>query len=98
MNILDRIDAIVADLDLGTASAAKRGRNPAYPYVPLIKYTNRLWDRTENPTRHVAYATRDEAVARAQWSIDATREMIREKLKQPRYRAMRKQYGLPEEI
>jgi hypothetical protein len=100
MCVLDQIDELVDGLNLGMASAAKRGRNSAFPYVPVIKRTSAdgIRDTTQNPTRRAAYATREEAVAVAQRHIDAQREATRTKLKQPGTRAWRKSFGLPEEI
>lgn len=60
-----------------TPSAVKRGRNPAFPYVPVIvceayATPDRLIPRsTFNPNTHCAYATREEAVAHAQAWLDA---------------------------
>lgn len=100
MTVSEQIDSLMDNMNLGTASAAKRGRNPTYPYVPVIKRTSDdgIRDTTQNPTRRVAYATREEAVAEAQRHIDAVRESMRIKLKQPGTRAWRKSFGLPENI
>lgn len=98
MSILEQIDALVDSLDLGTASASKRGSNAAFPYVPIIKRTDGVRDTTQNPTRRAAYANREEAIAVAQSHINAQREAMRVKLKQPGTRAWRKSFGLPEEI
>jgi hypothetical protein len=59
------------------ASAAKRGRNPRFPYVAVVtsgghydaddKWVER---RTHNTNTRNAYATREEAVAFAQKWID----------------------------
>lgn len=49
------------------ASAAKRGRNPRFPYVPIVVRED---GRTHNTNTKNAYATRDEAVAYAQKWID----------------------------
>lgn len=58
-----------------TASAAKRGRNPRFPYVPIIvrKLSAppfNLGRRITEQLRGEAYATRAEAVARAQYVIE----------------------------
>lgn len=101
MNVLEQIDAVVASIDFGVASAVKRGRNPAYPYVPVIKYPNRNSTREQksrNPYAGVAYRTREEAVAKAQACIDASREHLRRHLADPRTRAYREQLGLPREL
>jgi hypothetical protein len=91
---LDEINRLVSALDFGTASAVKRGRNPAFPYVPIIDHG----DRTENPARGNAFKTRAEAVAEAQRCIDARREHLRRTLAEPRMRALREQHGLPRDI
>lgn len=49
------------------ASAAKRGRNPLFPYVPVVIREN---GTTHNTNTKLAYATREEAVATAQAWID----------------------------
>lgn len=49
------------------ASAVKRGRNPAFPYVPVVIRED---GSTHNTNTRNAYATRDEAVAYAQRWID----------------------------
>lgn len=49
------------------ASAVKRGRNPAFPYVPVVVRDN---GSTHNTNTRNAYATREEAVAFAQRWID----------------------------
>ncbi len=92
----DAVDRVVANLDLGTATAAKRGRNPQFPYVPIIKYSAGGKQRTRQ-LRGLAYEDRTEAVARAQASIDATRRKLAEDLCRPRERALREQFGLPRE-
>lgn len=96
--VFAQVDELMNKMDLGAASAAKRGRNPAFPYVPIIKHSSEFRDRTTNPTRRAAFATREEAVAVAQRHIDAQREAMRAKLKRPETRAWRKALGLPENI
>jgi hypothetical protein len=49
------------------ASAVKRGRNPRFPYVPVII---RADGSAHNTNTRNAYATREEAVAYAQKWID----------------------------
>ena len=49
------------------ASAIKRGRNPRFPYVPVVVAES---GRTHNTNSSNAYATRAEAVAHAQRWID----------------------------
>jgi hypothetical protein len=97
----DRIDAVVAARDFGAATASKRGRNPKFPYVPVIKLRSdgsQLGGYGSARTRQLtglAYATRDEAVARAQAEIDAYRRGFATDLCRPTSRALREHYGLP---
>ena len=94
-HLTSQIEEAVASVDFGTASARKRGRNPDYPYVPVIERPN---GTTSNPVRGRAYATRTEAVAAAQRQIDGRRRQLSDQLAQPRYRALREAYGLPREL
>lgn len=94
MNTLaDQIAAIVAAGDFGTASANKRGRNPNWPYVPIVMHGQRSEQIVAK-----AFATRPEAIAYAQAVIDARRDILAQKLADPRYRALREQHGLPREL
>lgn len=91
------IARIAAALDLGTASARKTGRDPRWPYVPVVAHT----DSPRGYVKQVmglAYATRPEAIARAQAHIDALRRRLAGDLATPRMRALREQHGLPREI
>lgn len=87
----------------GTATAAKRGRRPEWPYVPVIK----LYEATEKvgtgkaqttQIKGKAFATREEAVAYAQRRIDHQLALLAEKLADPAYRALREEHGLPREV
>lgn len=58
-----------------TASAARRGRNPKFPYVPIVvHYSHRIGfaipKRWTKQIRGKAYADRNDAVAYAQRYID----------------------------
>lgn len=68
----ERVDRVAAEADFGTAGAVKRGRNPQFPYVPIIK-----WDLNGAPRttqlKGLAYEDRQKAVDRAQRQIDAKR-------------------------
>lgn len=95
------IDAVVAGMYANhTASAAKRGKNPKFPYVPVVKEKIDMYSgvRTTNPTRNRAYATREEAVAVAQRYIDHYRAQKAHDLIKPSHRADREWRGLPREI
>jgi hypothetical protein len=96
-----QVKEIVNKTDLGKASAAKRGRNPKYPYVPIIDYGEQTQGRHKTRTDQIegkAYITRDEAIEYAQKIIDARREKLHKDLMAPNMRALRQQYGLPREI
>lgn len=89
-----RAAEITAALELGAATAAKRGRHPQFPYVPIIKYPT---GRTSQ-LRGLAYSDRAIAVARAQRIIDDERRRIGLEMLLPRFRATREQHGLPREL
>lgn len=96
------IDAAVANArraDGLTASAAKRGSNPNFPYIPIITHTDDTGRRrTQNPRVRRAFATREEAVAFAQNYIDHKYRLLAERLRQPNDRALREHHGLPREL
>ena len=83
------------------ATASKRGRNPKWPYVPIIIHGD---DRRSNfhgrseQIRAKAFETRDEAIDYASRVIAARKADLEQKIKTPRFRALRRQNGLPEEI
>jgi hypothetical protein len=54
------------------ASAAKRGRNPAFPYIPVVVRGD---GSTHNTNTRNAYASREEAIACAQRWIDRSLEL-----------------------
>jgi len=92
-----RAEEIAKDFPIGTASAAKRGSSPKYPYVGVIaNYFGR--GGTHNPLGRSAFATREEAAAAVQAYIDDLRSHILTELMAPRMRANREQHGLPREI
>ena len=91
--MLDLIAATVAKLDLGKPTAAKRGRNPAFPYVPVIQYATRT-----HQVPALALKTREEAVEAAAAAIEYQRKVLAARLAEPRHRSLRRQHGLPEEV
>lgn len=97
----EQIDALLDAYPFGKPSAAKRGRNPRWPYVPIIDFgeqpTGIHRTRTEQ-IRGRAFAEREEAVAYAGRVIAARKADMERKLAEPRYRAMREQFGLPRDI
>lgn len=96
----ERIDEIVASQRWGSPSAAKRGRNPQWPYVPVIAFEERRYRdgferaRTEQ-IRGLAFATRAEAVERAAQHIEFRKATFREQFSKPNYRAHRSYWGMP---
>lgn len=53
-----------------TASARKSGRNPSWPYVPLIVYDGEGSRKIEHQIRGRAFPTREAAIRFAQSVID----------------------------
>ena len=82
--------------DFGTPSARKAGRNPRFPYVPVVKVSPLR--PTTRQIKGYAYATRNEALAHAERHIANARRTLARQLADPRYRALREQHGLPREI
>ena len=80
------------ELYFGTASSAKRGRNPRFPYVPVIRYTGRS-NVKSHQVRGKAFATAEEATACAERSIAAMRRRHAERLADPRNSALREWYA-----
>jgi len=83
----------VAAVDWGRPTAAKRGRNPRFPYVPVIDYGHRT-----QQVLGVAYADRAAAVAAAEQVIRQQQNELTSKLTNPRFRALREHHGLPREL
>ena len=91
----DRILAAINEPNRwGTPGAVKRGHNPAFPYLPIVIYS----DRTTNPARRRAFATREEAVAFAAACIEQAKAVTAKNLAIPGFRGLREQYGLPREL
>lgn len=91
------IEQAVAAREWGTPSAAKRGRNPSWPYVPVIVGSPRGGRDDREQVLGKAFATRDEAVAYALRVIESRKAHFAEQLSDPRYRALRESCGLPRE-
>lgn len=96
MTRTERIDAAALTADFGRPQAAKTGHRPEWPYVPVIERTIPRGRQTEI-IRGYAFATRDEALAFAAKHIEGLRAQLRRQLAEPRYRALRQAYGIPEE-
>ena len=100
-SITDAIAKVVERANFGKPSAAKRGRWKDLPYVPVVDFGERKIGVHVTHTKQLmglAFATRDEAVSSAETYIARERKMLAKKLAEPRYRALRLQYGLPQEI
>lgn len=78
--------------------ARKRGRNPKYPYVPILVHTDDVGTKRESQILGVAYETADEALAAGERVVAQRAKILEEKLADPRHRALREQHGLPREI
>jgi hypothetical protein len=80
------------------ATAFKRGRNPKWPFVPVYRWPRGRCpgDFHETQIKARAFETREEAVAFAARYIDLLREGMRQSLADPRSRAHRAQWGVPE--
>lgn len=96
--LADRIDTALADVDLGDPAAYKRGRDARWPYVPVVLVTNDVGRTVQQQVMGLAYATLPEAQQAARDHIAGLRRSIAAKLADPRYRALREQYGLPREL
>jgi hypothetical protein len=99
MTLAEQIEKVITSRNWGKPSARKGGRNPKWPWVPIINYGEdwRSRTRTYQP-RGVAFETREQAVEYASKAIAGQMELYRRMLHCPRQRAMREQYGLPREI
>jgi hypothetical protein len=88
------VDAYDARVGRSTPTARKTGRNPKWPYVPVLI----LSGGQQQQIRGLAYATRPEAIAAAERHIAAIRRRVERDLADPACRALREHYGLPREI
>lgn len=104
VDLADQIDAAVARVDFGKATARKTGRNPKWPYVPIIDHSAGESARVGVPLtrteqiRKRAFATRAEAIYHAEQVILARGWHLKRQLADPRMRALREQHGLPRDI
>lgn len=80
------------------AQTVKRGRNPAFPYVPIYRFADSNGNAQTTQIKGKAFANRDDAIAYAQRYINALKRTMRDHLQEPRYRALREEFGLPREI
>lgn len=80
-----------ASASIGEPSARKTGRDPRWPYVPVLA--------SDGQTRQIlglAFKTREEAIQAATDHVEAWRADLLSKLVQARFRALRAQYGVDE--
>lgn len=83
-----------AAADFGKPSARKTGRNPLWPYVPVLVHTDDVGRERHEQVTGFAYVTREEAVASANRHINTLRRQLAEKLAKPNYRALRSHHGV----
>lgn len=97
-DIADRVHDIARDTFANyRPTAHKRGRNPRFPYVPVVLYP--LNNRTaQRQLLARAFATRAEAVSYAERAIRGYITGLERDLMQPSHKAHREQYGLPRDI
>lgn len=94
----DPFAAAAEAADFGQPAARKTGRDPRWPYVPVIvggiagqaHQTKQLLGR--------AFVTRGEAVADAAGHVARLRADLARRLALPQYRALREQHGLPRDL
>lgn len=93
------VEAAIANKNFGTAKAVKRGRTADRPYVPVIDYGYRGFDKVHSKQiKGKAFATKEDAIACAERAIEHHRESLKQRLLDPRHRLLRAQYGLPETL
>jgi len=94
----ERIAEVVAGVEHGRPAARKLGRNPRFPYVPvLVGSPGGGLDGVEQ-ILGLAFATREEAVWAAERTVGQRRAALARHLAEPRHRAAREHYGLPREL
>lgn len=89
----EMVEAAISAFPYPKPTAAKRGRNPKWPYVPVLDYgrfTKQILGR--------AYSTRGEAVQAAAAAVAQLKQLDDRKLWRVGSRAMRRQFGLPGDI
>lgn len=90
-------EQIAAEANFGKATAAKRGRRKEWPYVPIIETRVSPHRTITQQIKGRAYATREEAIACAAKVIEYRRTHLATQLRSQGARALRLQYGLPQE-
>lgn len=79
-------EEIAAAHDFGKASARKTGRNPKFPYVPILIVTHPDTNgmTSQQQILRLAFATRAEAVACAEKHIAGAKAHLAKQLGSPR--------------
>jgi hypothetical protein len=90
-------DAIFARRGHLVATARKSGKNPRWPYVPVIaKVGHHIGPSRTEIVRNRAFETRDEAITYAQRVVDHRNREFAVKLLDPCWRDLREAvFGLP---
>jgi hypothetical protein len=98
--MMDQLACTCAPDAFGVATAAKRGRNPQSPHVPIINHdpAGTRWKAHTEQILKRAYADRQDAIDCAQRAIDYRRAMHVRDLNEYRNRATREAEGLPREL
>ena len=96
----EQVAAAVAAADFGTASARKSGRNPRWPYTPVIVWNDGTGHLRQDKRQVLgkAFETREEAIAFAERQIAYMRERLAANLVKPGHRSEREYHGLPREL
>lgn len=89
------VDEAVSECYAGyVATAVKRGRNPAFPFVPVYRYPSIRFGTATTQIPKRAYADREAAVACANSYVERLKQNMRERLVAPGERALRAQWGV----
>lgn len=94
----EAIEAAVAVLITYTAGATKRGRDKRWPYVPVVLFNHKTGNAQTQQIMNRAFETRYAALDFAERHLANLKQSLRDKLRTPRYRALRESVGLPAEI
>lgn len=92
------VDEAVAKAVVVTPTAAKSGKSPRWPYVPVIKLNLAVGRAKTQQIRGKAFATREAAISYAARHIERLKERYRHDFLAPERRALRLHYGLPAEL
>lgn len=96
MSLFEQIATAVEAAAFPTPTARKAGRDPRWPYVPVLVLPGGRG--VSQQILGKAFATRTEAVEYAAAVVEADRVSLAKQLADPRMRALREQHGLPRDI